>query len=136
MRRLLILWTILLTLSLNVSSQTVTSDSVVCIELSIARQIAQDLIRLDQLREIQIVNDSIIVDLKNTILLQNDNINDLNEINTAKDNRISILETVIENKDIEIANYKHDLEKSEKFKRFFSSTSVATTAGIILLILL
>jgi len=126
----------LLTLSLNVSSQNVTNDSVVCMELNIGRQVAQDLIRLDQLREITIINDSIIVDLKTTVSLQNENIDDLNEIITAKNNRIDILDTVIKNKDVEIANYKHDLEKSEKYKRLFSFTSVATTAGIILLILL
>lgn len=117
-------------------SQTVTSDSLVCIKPTIARQIAQDLVRYDECKEISEIQDSTIYDLQSIVSIQNESIDILTEMNKTYASRTSMLEKTITLKDIEIANTKNDLRKSNNWKRFYGLgfTVTFTTTGALVLI--
>lgn len=117
-------------------SQTVTSDSLVCIKPGVARQIAQDLVRYDECKEISEIQDSTIYDLQSIVSIQNESIDILTEMNKTYASRTSMLEKTITLKDIEIANTKNDLRKSNNWKRFYGIgfTVTLTTTGALVLI--
>ena len=115
---------------------TSKSDSIVCIEADIAREIVKDLIRLDECVEIATKQDSIIADLQ-TVNENNDVIiNNFNEIVKANNNTINSLQSTIDLKNEVITETTNDLNKAKRWNIVFGTVSAISVSSLVLLSLI
>ena len=116
-------------------SQTVTNDSLVCIKPKIAREIAADLIRYDECKEIVTINDSTIQELNSIVFIQNESIDILTELNKTQGNRVKMLESEISKRDVVILQYKDDLRKASNWKRVYGlGFAVSLTTAVVIVL--